>query len=214
MISIRPRPLFSLLCTTLKSKHGLSLALSLILGISVMPISDSWSGESEDSYGSSECRACDNPDSPYCLQLQEVGYGESFRELYLLFQAPETDAISAKRLQDIFEEPDDPCHRSDTMIKNSVLRNHGSDCILHAKFSLQKKTIPIKIVIPADLQASITKSKSAVAFKAIGLPILFVIGDPYLQADWGGKVQELNLTSSYARIPCEKGCIQYSFKKT
>lgn len=212
MIFTRPKLLVSLLRRLLNSKHRLPLALCLILGISLAPIDETWSAESKTSSFSSECRACDSLDSPYCLQLQEAGYGESFRELYRLFQAPETDAISAKQLQDIFEEPDDPCHRSDTMIRNSILSNHGSDCILHAKFNLQRRTIPIKIIIPADLKASITKSNNAVDFNAIGLPILFVIGDPHLQADWGGKVQEVNLTSSYARIPREKGCIQYSFK--
>lgn len=193
---------------------SLPLTLCLVFGIFLAPYSVSWSAEPENSYGSSECRACDDPDSPYCLQIQEPGiYGESFRELYRLFQAPETDTIGAKQLQNLFKEPDDPCHRSDTVIANSVLKNHGSDCILHAKFNLiQRKAIPLKIVIPADLQASITKSRNAVHFKAIGLPILLVIGDPYLQSDWGGKVQEVSFTSSYARIPREKGCIQYSFK--
>lgn len=159
-----------------------------------------------------ECRVCDDPESPYCLHLKESRYADSFKELYHIFQAPETDLISAKQLQDLFKEHNDPCHRSDTTIRKNLLTNQGNGCDMTTNLSLSSdKTVKVKITIPADLYSSMLKSEKAVNFKTIGWPIVLAIDDPDLEADWGGDVSRLVLTEKYARIPRIRGCIQYDF---
>lgn len=160
-----------------------------------------------------DCHVCDNPNSPYCLQINDPGqYEHSFKELYRIFQSPKTDSLSAKTLQNLFKTPNDPCHRSDTAIVSGQLTNQGDSCYLKTSLNLQTgNSVKVKVTIPGRLAASINKSETEVHFSTLGWPIILEIDDPDLQADWGGDINELLMTNIHARIPRPNGCIQYNF---
>ncbi len=151
----------------------------------------------------------------YCFHVTEPWhFGESpFKELYRLFQAPESDLISAMKLRDLFKEDNDPCYRSDTIIKNNFLSNSGRGCTIkfvHPTSFSNNSTIGFSI--PPDLFVELLKSEKAVHFTTIGLPIILRFKIPDLKKTTSANINKFILTQEYARIPLENGCIQYNFR--
>ncbi len=162
------------------------------------------------------CSACDDPTSPYyCSQVTEPWhFGESpFKELHRLFQAPESDLISATELRGLFKVDNDPCYRSDTIIKNNFLSNSGRACTIKFTYPTPfSNNSTIELTIPPDLSVALVKSEKAVHFTTIGWPIISRIKTSNLKGAYFANINQLILTQEYARIPLKSGCIQYNFR--
>lgn len=150
---------------------------------------------------------CSQNGNPYCLYLP---YPEEEEESLPIFQNMIFDADEIIRKTDImstFEVEEDPCHRSDTYLTDSLLLNSGSACYVRSLIDDGFLMYDIKVSMPSTLRAELTKDITSrdksffldFASDSKALDIEF-IGDPLTQKDWGGTVNNIYADNSKIRL--------------
>jgi hypothetical protein len=115
----------------------------------------------------------------------------------------------------IFNQPDDPCDRNDTTIRDGKITNTGATgCVLHATLTLSDKSAkPIELQLPASVIGDITYQDPVVSldFHNVESPLfLKFVDDNDLQKEWGGTVLTMTATSTSVLVGTESGCIMLS----
>lgn len=125
-------------------------------------------------------------------------------------------SVSKNEFMKIFGIKDDPCHRSDIMIRGKDISNEGESCIVN-EYVENKKGILVSM--PQEFHAKRTENKNKVILtmddpeKTIGLK--FTNKNPskvdLMNQEYAGKVTRMDLENNNAVIWTTAGCIKFSF---
>lgn len=159
------------------------------------------------------CQAeCEKSNSPYCVNVSG-NQSEALTEAISLV----TDHISAgqpeiekRSFMDLFDIENDYCGRSNLAIDGNLLRNSGLSCQLDTEFRAGSLNLQsVTVAMPPDVSASwnpITPTEGFFEFGEDGQAPNIEI-DGYLQQDFGGFIQRINVGETGVSIRTLNGCI-------
>ncbi|HKU14049.1 MAG TPA: hypothetical protein VJQ52_06610 [Steroidobacteraceae bacterium] len=166
-------------------------------------------------------RACDEGLSEFCKSFSstaEIGAQlTDFRSA--LSHGVAVGTVEMDEVHRIFQIADgaDPCDRSSITLSSGKLMNSGpKDCELTASIEVANRTLPVKVIVPATVEASLGltdgDSVDSVHFDTPEKSLNLVLGDADLQRRWGGQIRRVQAASDALMVSTSHSCLRIGLR--
>lgn len=147
--------------------------------------------------------------TPRCMKLSKSdGRGEAFKQVYSKMLG-DSERIEAAWLMEKFAVDEDPCKRADSVRKDNVWENSGSECRISSSVSIfNNKKMVFSIEVPRRVAFKRTISGGVLRLTPASPMAVITFADGDLNNDWGGGILGVNATASEVQFQLPKGCIQ------
>lgn len=161
-----------------------------------------------------ECSTiCSSASHPDCLALTgPAGIKTSISTLK--GRLSKKARINSADMLAMFNQPSDPCGRSDTNFVANTLSNTGAICRVRSSIRFLTTDLTVSITFPSILTGELSEGPKSVSVKfpdVMQAPVI-QIGDPGLDRDWGGVVRSVEANDIAMLILTRTRCIRYDLK--
>ena len=164
--------------------------------------------------GANDCSTiCSSASNPDCLALTgPAGIRTSISTLKS--RLSKKARIDSTDMLAMFNQPSDPCGRSDTNFAANTLSNTGAICRVRSNIRFLTTDLTVSITFPSILTGELSEGSRSVIVKfpdVMQAPVV-QIGDLGLDRDWGGVVRSVEANDTAMFILTRTRCIRYDFK--